>query len=261
MKSTSVTRLIRFLKMVMVIFFFTQVGHAAFDITPIIVTVAPSGSKATVTVQATNNGDTKTPIQISIVHREPDINGKEDYDKGKDASDLFQIIPSQVILAPKEQRTIRITYVGEPRITQEQAFRFIAEEFPIDVSDATKVKNKTVAAISIVSRYVGSLYVKPAGVAPNLVVEAAPEKEAKETKMVLTMKNEGTEHQLFNDLKYTIVSGVDKKSYPITSDTMKVIGNHNILSGKVRKVSIPWPKEVPVGPVKIITETPAKISN
>lgn len=233
---------------------------AAFDVTPIVLTAAPSGPNATVTLQATNNGDAKTPIQIAIYHREPDIDGKEDYEKAKDASDLFQIIPSQIILAPKEKRTIRITYVGEPRINIEQAFRFIAEEFPIDVSDSSKVKNKTVAAISIVSRYIGSLYVKPAGVAAILTFETAIDKDPKETKMVLTIKNTGTEHKILSDTKYNFLTTADKKQYPISAETLKSIGNHNILPGKTRKISFPWPKEIPVGPVKIVPE-PVAVKN
>lgn len=240
--------------------FFAQTIWAAFDVTPIVLTATPSGPSATVTIQATNNGDAKTPIQISIFHREPDINGKEDYEKGRDASDLFQVIPSQIILAPKEKRSIRITYVGDPKITVEQAFRFIAEEFPIDVSDSSKVKNKTVAAIAIVSRYVGSLYVKPAGVAGQLVFEAAIERDPKETKMVLTVKNTGTEHKILHDAKYNFLTTADKKQYPISADTLKAMGNHNILPGKVRKISFPWPKEIPVGPVKIVPE-PLAVKN
>ncbi len=235
---------------------FAQQILAAFDVSPIIVTAAPSGSGATVTIQATNNGDSKTPIQIAIVHREPDIDGKENYEKSKDASELFQIIPSQVILAPKEKRTIRITYIGEPRLKSEQAFRFIAEEFPIDVSDPTKVKDKAVANISIVSRYVGSLYVKPAGVAGQLTFDAVPDKSSKDQKMIVTIKNIGTEHKILNDTKYNFMTTGDKKLYPWSAETLKDMGNHNILPGYTRKITIPWPKEIPVGPVKIVAEVP-----
>lgn len=210
----------------------------------------------TVTIQATNNGDVKTPIQIAIVHREPDINGKEDYEKSKDASDLFQIIPSQVILGPKEKRSIRITYIGEPRIASEQAFRFIAEEFPIDVSDSSKVKDKAVANIAILSRYVGSLYVKPSGVSPQLTFDAVADKNPKEQMMIVTIKNTGTEHKILNDTKYNFMTTGDKKLYPWTAETLKAMGNHNILPGHTRKISIPWPKEMPVGPVKIVAEVP-----
>ena len=236
--------------------FFAQNIFAAFDVAPIIVTAAPSGSGATVTIQATNNGDAKTPIQIAIVHREPDIDGKEDYEKSKDAGDLFQIIPSQVILGPKEKRSIRITYIGEPRLKIEQACRFIAEEFPIDVSDPTKVKDKAVANISIVSRYVGSLYVKPAGVSGQLTFDAVADKNPKDQKMIITIKNTGTEHKILNDTKYTFITTADKKIYPWSAETLKDLGNHNILPGNTRKIIIPWPKEIPVGPVKIVAEIP-----
>lgn len=242
----------------MVGIFFVQPGFASFDITPVIMTIEPSGSKATVSYTATNDGDSKAPIQISVYHRVPDEDGKEKYEAAQDASDLFQIIPSQIILNPKEKRTIRVTYVGEPRIKEEMAFRIVSEEFPINVSDPSKIKNKTVASISILSKYVGSLYVKPAGTVPALAVSASIGKDAKESKMVLIIKNTGTEHKMLKEIKYKVISASDKKEYPMPDDSVKAIGNQNILAGKTRKFTIPWPKGIPLGSVKVVTEPATK---
>ena len=78
--------------------------------------------------------------------------------------------------------------------------------------------------------------------------------------MVLTIKNTGTEHKILSDTKYNFLTTADKKQYPISAETLKSIGNHNILPGKTRKISFPWPKEIPVGPVKIVPE-PVAVKN
>lgn len=242
-------------------YLFSTTAFGAFEVSPIILKGAPSGSKASFSITAFNPGDTKTPIQIAVYHREPDINGKEDYEKAKDASELFQIIPSQVILKPKERKTIRITYMGDKNLKAEQAFRFVAEEFPVNVSDSSKVKNKTVASISILSKYVGSIFITPEGSLPNLTATATLDKADGTNKMLLVFKNSGTAHKILSELKMKISIENDKKEYEFSSDSIQAIGNQNILAGKEWRIAIPWPKEIPMSPIKISLEEPKQSKN
>lgn len=232
-----------------------QPAFAAFEISPVIASVAPSGPDASVSLTVTNPGDQKTPIQISIFNRNPDLNGNEKYEDSKDVGELFQIIPSQLILNPKEKRTIRITYVGDPKIKVEQAFRVISEEFPINVTDPEKVKKKAVASISIMSKYVGSLYVKPIGTMPDISIQTSM---TKDRKLELIFENKGTEHFLLKDTKYkvTLVSG--KKEFPLPAESIQAIGVQNILSGKSRKFTIPWPNGIPKEAINIAIDKSIK---
>jgi fimbrial chaperone protein len=241
-----------------VISFAFQTTQASFEISPIIVTAAPAGAGATVTLTATNTGSQKTPVQIAIVHREPDINGVEKYTDAKDTGEVFQIIPSQFILKPNEKRSVRITYVGDPLIKQELAFRIIAEEFPIDVTDPEKVKNKAVASISILSKYIASLYVKPLNTSPDITIDASIGKENKETKLILHIKNKGTEHKVLKQVKYKAVTVSDKKEYPLPLQVEQEIGAQNILAGKTRKFTLSWPNGIPVVPLKVSIDTSKK---
>lgn len=242
-------------------YLFSTNAFAAFEVSPIILKGAPSGSKASFSITAINSGDTKTPVQIAVYHREPDANGKEDFEKARDASELFQIIPSQVILKPKERKTIRFTYMGDKNLKAEQAFRFIAEEFPVNVSDSSKVKNKTVASISILSKYVGSIFITPEGSLPNLTATATLDKTDGTNKMLLVFKNAGTAHKILSELKMKILIENDKKEYEFSTDSMQAIGNQNILAGREWRTTIPWPKEIPVSPVKISFEDLTKPKN
>jgi fimbrial chaperone protein len=223
-------------------------AFAAFEISPIIVSVAPSGPDASASLTVANTGDQKTPIQISIFSRNPDERGIEKYEDSKDVGELFQIMPSQLILNPKEKRTIRITYVGDPKIKVEQAFRVISEEFPINVTDADKVKKKAVASISIMSKYVGSLYVKPSGTAPDISIQAVINKDKK---LDLVFENKGSEHFLLKDLTYKVTLISNKKEFAFPLESIQFIGVQNILSGKTRRFTIPWPNGIPREPFNI----------
>lgn len=230
--------------------FFPQ-SHASFDLSPIIITIAPSGPMASGAVTITNLDDSRTPVQLSIFHRDPDEDGKEDFKGMKDAGDLFQIFPSQVILGPKEKRAVRITYVGDPKMKAEMPFRVIAEEFPINVSDPKKVTNKAVASISIATRYIGSLYVTPAGAKPELVIEASPTTGTKTTEMNLLIQNIGTTHQTMKQVKLLVKSMNGTAEAELNNEGLAGVNGQNILAGRKRRFVIPWPKNIPVGPVKV----------
>lgn len=238
--------------------FSTLPALAAFDLSPIIATVTPTGPGATTSFTITNSSDSKTPIQVAIYRREPDEDGKEKYEDSKDSGELFQIFPSQVILNPKEKRTLRVTYVGEPKLKEELAFRIIAEEFPINVSDPAKFTKKAVASISILTKYVGSLYVTPSGTAGELTFEADTKKNVVGNQMILTIHNKGTQHYILKQPKLIVTNPKDGKSYPMPSETISSIGTQNILAGRSRKFTFPWPKGVPVGAVKIAIDTTVK---
>lgn len=227
---------------------------ASFELAPIIAKVSPSGPGATASFTVTNTDDTRTPVQISIYKREPDIDGVEKYVESKEIGELFQVFPAQVILGPKEKRTVRVTYVGDPKIQTEIPFRIVAEEFPINVSDPNRVKDRAVASISLASRYIGSLYVSPVGVKPNLVIDASPGTNKTEREMVLMMANKGTEHILLKGAKFKVVAVASNSEFQLAGTAFPNVIGQNILAGKTRKFVVPWPKDVPVGPVKVTVE-------
>ncbi len=234
------------------LFFWPILSFASFDLSPIIVTVTPGGPGATTSLTITNSDDTKTPVQVAIYKRDPDADGKEKYAENKDIGDMFQIFPSQMILNPKEKRTVRVTYVGDPKLKTELAFRVIAEEFPINVTDPEKVKNRAVASIAIATKYIGSLYVTPQGTKPEIHAEAAAVVGKSGQDMVLTIQNKGTQHFVLKSPKFKAV--LNNKEYEFPQESANKIGSQNILAGKFRKFTLPWPKGIPVGPAKVLVE-------
>lgn len=231
-------------------------AHSAFDISPIVATITPGQANSSASITVTNGDDNKTPVQISLVNRKPDIEGKEKYDDSSGVDDIFQVYPSQLILNPKEKRTVRITYVGDPKIKQELAYRIVAEEFPINVRDPNKKLERSVGNIFLATRYIGSLYVTPVGTKYDLQGDASPSNGKNGTEMIFVLQNKGTSHVLVKRPKVTMKSKSGGKEFDIPFERIPNLQNANLLAGMSRRFTLPWPKELPVGPATVTVEVP-----
>jgi fimbrial chaperone protein len=237
------------------LFLATPAALAGFDFAPIVASLTPSGQSATASFTVTNSESVKLAVQVSIVPREPDLEGKEVYKESEKVDEMFRIFPNQLVLGPKEVRTVRVTYIGNPQIKSELAFRIIAEELPVDLDDPTKVYTKAVAKITLSTRYIGSLYVTPQGAKPQIVIEAKKSETAANL-MILDISNKGTTHQIYRKPVVKVLSKQTGKETVLSDDEIKPLMTQNILAGFSRRYSLPWPKGVPAGPVKVTIEAP-----
>lgn len=230
-----------------------QAARASFEINPITMSLAPAGAKAVGSYSVTNTSDHKVPVQLFIVRREPDLEGKELYKEVKETDDEFQIYPSQLILSPGEKRTVRVTWQGTSNVKNELSYRMISEELPFEVEDPSKSSKKFSAKVRIASRYIGSIYITPTGAQPNLVAKAEPAQGA--TKQLhLDVENTGSAHLVLQKVKVKLTSVASKIESEISGDELKAFYNQNVLAGKTRRFTMPWPKNLPVGPVKVSFE-------
>jgi fimbrial chaperone protein len=231
------------------------VAHAAFELNPITANLSPSGPKAMSSFTVQNTTDEKLPVQINIVPREPDVFGKEVYKDSVESDDQFQIYPSQLILNPREKRTVRVSWVGNPNVKVEQCFRIIAEELPFDIEDPNKTYNKPTGKVRVATKYIGSIYITPQGALSNLVANIEPIRAA-EPQLNLDLQNTGNAHQVLKKSKLKLTSAANKATAEIPSDQLDgLLYNQNVLPGKTRRFTMPWPKNIPVGPVKASFET------
>lgn len=229
-------------------------GSAAFDFAPIIVTLTPTGSGASASLVVQNGDDNKLPVQFSIVHRDPDIEGKEVHKDTPDIEEMLQIYPAQLVLGPKERRTVRVTWVGDPKPKTELAFRMIAEELPFSLEEEKKY-SKPVARVRFATKYVGSLYVRPAGVFSDVKVRGEPSSD-KEPKLALEFQNVGTAHRVLQGIKLKLTAAQGNAEYVVPDVELRRFNSENILAGKTRRYLLDWPKGFPVGPVKVALELP-----
>src|SRR5262249_12935168 len=144
--------------------------------------------------------NTKLAVLVTIVPREPDLDGKEVYKESDEIADIFKIFPEQIVLEPKGRqgsvRSVIVSYKGKPQIKSEMSFRIIAEELPVDLDDPNKKYTKPIAKITLSTRYVGSLYVTPQSAKPDIVIEAKKSETASQN-LILNITNKGSGHQVY----------------------------------------------------------------
>jgi fimbrial chaperone protein len=224
-----------------------------FQLEPLSVDFFPSGSLATQSFILKSTGDKPVAIQLSMAIREISLDGTE---TNVDADDQFLIYPPQLVIPPGEQQTVRVTWLGDPIPTKELAFRIIAEQVPVDLTEIKQTEGDRTVTVRVLLRYRGSVYIKPEGVAPKLVLESASSQKDKAgaDKLVLNVANQGTAHKLLQNIKVTVKAG-SGQSVTLAGKQLEGVLGENILADSKRQFILPWPKEIPVGPVTATFDT------
>jgi fimbrial chaperone protein len=220
-----------------VLLFFAAAAAVAFTLEPITRDFTASGQGATQTFRLTNPDNHPVAVKVTMVHREMNPQGKETY---TDASDLFVVFPSQVVLKADTSQVVRVQWRGPAKVESEQNFRIIAEELPVDFGETHQQGGN----ISILFRYLGSVYVTPSDASPDVKVAAIETVDESSGRhgFLVTFENDGTAHVLMNDLTLTITGltadggTYDKK---FQSDDLKGANGENMLAGHKRVFYVP----------------------
>lgn len=213
----------------------------AFTISPITMELEPSGKKSTGTFRLHNDSGESQAVQITIVRRDMDETGKETQ---APADDEFTVFPKQTVLKPHQIQAVRINWKGPTKLSQELAYRIIAEQLPVNLTKEPPQGTK----LNLMVRYMGTLYVAPAGMKPDLGIESVAENN--DGKIDLTIVNHGRAHAILRDFKLTLTSVPEsggEKAVRISSEHLESIHTQNILAGKRRLFSIAWPEGLPHG--------------
>ncbi|MBC8123564.1 MAG: molecular chaperone [Gemmatimonadaceae bacterium] len=225
-------------------------------------TFEPAGNRSTQTFEVESMGDQPVAVQLHLVSRQVALDGTE---TNPDAEDDFLIYPPQILLRPGQSQTVRVSWVGDANPKQELAYRLITEQVPIDLEQQTVQTNGISVKINTVFRYVGSLFITPRGAAPQLSIGAATHHQSKERtdQLAVTVENRGTAHQLLKALKLT-VTAIDQSgrrlpnaTVQLSEEQLQAIRGENLLAGHSRLFFIPWPEQLPVGPVEVVIEPAA----
>jgi fimbrial chaperone protein len=211
----------------------------AFRLSPMIVDFGPAGAKATQTFLVDNTSKEKVAIQIEVVTRAVDPNGKETRGETKD----FLIFPEQLSLEPGERRNVRVTYVGEQNLKKELAYRLVASQLQVDFKKP-EPKGASVN-VNFLLQYVASLYVSDDTVKPKIEVESV---KVVKNKAEFVLKNAGNRHLVLSDAKLIFsAKGSDGKvkEWKADATALKNVISENILAGSTRRFVIELPNGFP----------------
>src|SRR3989344_1982829 len=208
----------------------------AFRFSPFRVKFEPSGAGANQLFTVENDTNVPASVQMRIVTREVDVDGGE---KNTDAEKDFTIYPAQMVLKPHTKRSVRVQWLGNPKLKEEKAYRIIAEQLPVNLD---KERPKTSAVKFLVS-YRGALFVTPPDLTHNVTLDfSGTTQDATGKKMLeIVLHNRGTQHALLRNLKLDIK---DDKGNSVSLDgenQLKGVTGEGILAKHRRRFTVPRP--------------------
>lgn len=219
---------------------------AAFELLPISREFAPAGRNATQSYEVVNDGDEPLAVELSMLRRQTDINGTETYSSGDDD---FLIYPTQILLEPGKTQSVRVTWLGDPQPTTELSYRLLAEQLPINLDQADENQTRPVGGVQVLLRYLGSVYIRPANPAANVVLETIePQPDASQPPgFAITLNNQGNARAVLRNFHLHLVLPTGE-SVSLQPEQLTSINNSVILAGHLRRFIIPYPNGFSVSP-------------
>ena len=218
----------------------------AFKIEPISRTFTPSDSNATQSYELISDKSEPEAVEMSVVKRNMDLDGKETYEP---ADDDFLIYPPQIILKPNTRQTVRVTWLGDPSPQQEIAYRLVSRQVPINLKKPEAGKpNQTTGKVELLLTYMGSLYVRPLDVQARVVVDSVTVQNVKgKPAIALVLDNQGSARANLRTFSLNLTSGA--KTVILKPDQVEAIKSQTILAGSKRRFVFDYPADLPQGNV------------
>ncbi len=248
----------RILFALFLVFSLASPAATAFEFSPIIAQFDPSGPGSARTFIAHNTQQEPVALQIEVFSRSADETGAEtrvpDHDN-------FIITPPQLVLAPGTSRSVRVQWLGEAAPEQELAFRIVVSQIPINF-DQESDGNEISASVAIGYKYEVAAYVAPAKTTPKAILASAePVTRADDQKELrLTLRSTGTRRAILNQPKITVRSASGAE-VTLEGDSLPGLHMRNMLSGTQAIISVPWPDQLPFGPVDATLDTAYVVMN
>lgn len=231
----------------------------AFSISPMHLTLEPTGESSTQSFYIENNHDETLQIETVLQDRTVDVKGEENSKPSAQAAKDLVVYPPIFTLKPHEKRSIRIAYRGQDKNpSPELLYRLLVKEIP------SKNKNKGKSGAVLYFNYVMAIYVTSPESNSKVVskkVESTMVYDKKLKKefhlMKILFENEGTTHQYFKYYHLTIIPkdpALKTKKFVYTQKDGIATNNQIILSKHEREFSIPWPPSVPTGDVDVTVD-------
>lgn len=209
---------------------------AALSLIPIAQDFEPSGRGATQTFRLENDTDKEIAVAVRVTTREIAIDGQETNEE----TDDFLVFPRNALIGPRQSQTVRVQWRGPSAPAKELAYRIIAEQLPIKADPDPNAR-----AIQIVVRYVGSLYVGPSDMRPDLRVDsvrAATDIGGRQM-LELVLQNHGRAHTLIDQPRLRVSAG--GTTHTLDAAALDALQGENVLAGSRRRFLIPWPSDLP----------------
>lgn len=228
-------------------------AQAIFFLRPLNADLQPVGRGSSFAFELGNPAQERDyPVELYVTTREITLDGQEVNEREK-AEEDFLVFPTQVVLKPGQFQTVRLNWVGDPEPAKELAFRLYAEQIALPEDEKQQTVQGTQIGITTLARYGASVYITPPGAQPNVVVESVEHQKSNtgENQLVITFENRGTAHQLLNNNFLFSLKSLSDPSKTLTTESLEGMPSVNLLAESRRRLTLPWPEGLPVGPVEL----------
>lgn len=210
-----------------------------------------------------NDTDKNMAIELTVKERKMNLIGVENLP----ATSELSIFPPQMIIPPKEKRTVRVSWNGPMDLKYEKPFRVIAEQMNVKVDD----KDKKQTGIEIKMIYMAAYYVAPKDVEAKLSAKIETSEESMNMLMthqralyeasvknipenkkppftykpglLLRVTNSGSKHQILLKPKLVFKKGSDK--WVLEEKDLAGFAGENVLANSERVFDIKTNKKIP----------------
>jgi fimbrial chaperone protein len=201
---------------------------AAFKVSPMVQDFALQGREATHSFVVENTTPQEIAIEVQLKKRGYDAQGEETRSETKD----FSVYPPQFTLKAGSKRLVRASYVGATDLKQEEAYRLIFQQLPVDFR--TKGNSRGAVNIDVLLRYVASIYANPEGTRGHLEIA---DFSVQGKKLRATIRNSGSAHEVLSKIGLRLVS--KDKSFDVPAARLeKILGAENLLPGMKKSYEV-----------------------
>lgn len=189
----------------------------------------------------TNTDKKKHAVIIYVQKRDQDLKGT---DIRTDCENDFLVVPRQIVLNPGQCQKINLVWHKKIELIKELSYQVIVEELPIRL-DTPPIPDKLSFPTYIVRKVVSNLYVSHKYAASNVIIDSIKPVKIKKNqyKMELVFYNEGTSHEIMENIELTIWPATDPELAIVIQPDFS-IQKFNVLAGNKRRFLLEWPKQL-----------------
>jgi len=215
---------------------FAPATAAAYQVTPMIYDMAPSGTSATKVIRITNTQDQPITVELVAEQRLFDEAGLE---RRKPADDKFVLFPPQAIVQPGATQAVRVQYVGPQTLDKSETYTVTVKQIPVQLPNDGKTGVQFVFNFSTVANIV------PPGAKAQIVGPVDPLPVPADGKTLrLTLRNTGTKYANLSGSSVELAGGAYRAAVK-DEQWRKALGTSWILPGGTRVIELPKPDKAP----------------
>lgn len=197
----------------------------AYQVSPMIYDLQPSGTGAAQVVRVENTNDSPITIEVVAEKRFFDEAGVE---RREPADADFVLFPPQAVVAAGSSQAIRVQYVGTPTLTASATYTVTVKQVPVQLPASGSSGVQFVFNFSTVANIV------PPGAKAQIAAAAAPASGG----VALTLRNDGNKYANLGLSSVTLSNGGFTRTID-GEDWRKALGTSWILPGATRVIAVP----------------------